>query len=113
MSNPRYALCNRKQQRRVWRARALPCYICGRGIDYTLQAPDPLSWVIDETVPLAHGGTLTDDNQGPAHRWCNRVKGTHSLQWARREVRRRIDSGDSPFTRKPDMPRIKSSNWWG
>lgn len=85
--NPRQRNGHRRRQNRA-RAKAANtcCYICFRPIDYSLKSPDPWSYVLDETIPLARGGTLTYNNSGAAHRWCNQVKGTHTLEWARREV---------------------------
>ena len=112
-TNPRYARCNRAQQRKRWRVQGLACYICGQPIDYGLRAPDPWSFVIDETIPLKHGGTLTYDNQGPAHWWCNRIKSTHSLAWARAKVRELIAQGKAPQRLKPiQQTPIKSSPWF-
>ena len=93
---PRYQHVNRQRQRQRWKAQALPCAICGQAIDYTLKAPHPYSFVIDEIIPLKHGGTLTYDNQEPAHWWCNRIKSTHSLTWARRKVHELIQQGNAP-----------------
>lgn len=95
-NNPRYQHVNRQRQRQRWKAQALPCAICGQAIDYTLKAPHPYSFVIDEIIPLKHGGTLTYDNQEPAHWWCNRIKSTHSLTWARRKVHELIQQGNAP-----------------
>lgn len=95
-NNPRYQHVNRERQRQRWKAQALPCAICGQAIDYTLKAPHPYSFVIDEIIPLKHGGTLTYDNQEPAHWWCNRIKSTHSLTWARRKVHELIQQGNAP-----------------
>lgn len=88
------------------RAAGKNCYICGRPIDYTLKAPNPYSFVVDETIPVARGGSpYSWANTGPAHRWCNQVKGVHSLEWARREVQRIINgkgpSGDVPASLAP------------
>lgn len=95
-NNPRYQHVNRERQRQRWKAQALPCAICGQAIDYTLKAPHPYSFVIDEIIPLKHGGTVTYDNQEPAHWWCNRIKSTHSLTWARRKVHELIQQGNAP-----------------
>ena len=95
-NNPRYQHVNRQRQRQRWKAQALPCAICGQAIDYTLKAPHPYSFVIDEIIPLKHGGTLTYDNQEPAHWWGNRIKSTHSLTWARRKVHELIQQGNAP-----------------
>lgn len=82
VSNPRKRNGHRRRlEQQRWRHMQADCYICYRPIDYTLRSPDPYSFVIDETIPLARGGTLTHDNSGPAHRWCNAIKGTHSLAW--------------------------------
>lgn len=91
MGNPRYANGHRRREvQAYWRARKADCYICGRPIDYTRRPPDPWSYVVDETVAIANGGRVCKANSGPAHRWCNAVKGTHTLAWARAEVRRRL-----------------------
>lgn len=95
-NNPRYQHVNRERQRQRWKAQALPCAICGQAIDYTLKAPHPYSFVIDEIIPLKHGGTLTYDNQEPAHWWCNRIKSTHSLTWARHKVHELIQQNKAP-----------------
>ena len=71
------------------RAAGRNCYICDRPIDYALKSPDPMSFVVDETIPVARGGDpYSWSNTHAAHRWCNQVKGAHSLDWARAEVRR-------------------------
>ena len=83
MSNPRYRNGHRRREvQAYYRARRADCYICGRPIDYSLRPPDPWSFVIDETVAIANGGRVCRANSGPAHRWCNAVKGTHTLEWA-------------------------------
>lgn len=85
--NPRQRNGHRRRQNRARvKAANTCCYICGRPIDYTLKSPDPWSYVLDETIPIARGGTLTYNNSGAAHRWCNQIKGVHSLEWARKEV---------------------------
>lgn len=54
----------------------LPCAICGHPIDYTLPAGDPLSYELDEIVPVSLGGDELDpENVQPAHRICNQMKG--------------------------------------
>lgn len=115
MSNPRRSNGHRRDQQRArWRALGRPCYICGRPIDYTLKAPAPWSFVIDETVPLKHGGSMTWDNQGPAHWWCNRIKSTHNITWARTKVAELITAGKVPHsTRDTETTHIISSDWFG
>ncbi len=102
MSNPRYHNGHRRREvQAYYRARRADCYICGRPIDYSLRPPDPWSFVIDETVAIANGGRVCKANSGPAHRWCNAVKGTHTLAWARAEVKRRLAGGKPAAAPKP------------
>lgn len=102
--NPRKRNGHRRRlEQQRWRHMQADCYICYRPIDYTLRSPDPYSFVIDETIPLARGGTLTHDNSGPAHRWCNAIKGTHGLAWARERVAYLIAHGDTT------TPRLQAS----
>lgn len=54
----------------------LPCAICGAPIDYSLPARHPLSFEVDEIVPVSLGGSeLEWSNLQPAHRICNERKG--------------------------------------
>ena len=58
------------------RAMGLPCHICGMPIDYSLPAGDPMSYELDEIVPVSLGGSELDpDNVQPSHRICNQRKG--------------------------------------
>ncbi len=61
---------------RVVKARArwasllpLPCTRCGRPVE------PGTPWDVDHMVPLSAGGSPGWDNQGPAHRSCNRAHG--------------------------------------
>ncbi|OXN01645.1 HNH nuclease [Bifidobacterium vansinderenii] len=111
-TNPRWKNgYRRRQEQRRWRASGAPCYICGRPIDYSLKSPDPWSFVIDETLPLARGGRVCHSNSGPAHRWCNGLKGTHSLEWARNEVAKRLQAGSGTIPTKATSLRFESSDW--
>ena len=114
--NPRKRNGHRRRlEQQRWRHMQADCYICYRPIDYTLRSPDPYSFVIDETIPLARGGTLTHDNSGPAHRWCNAIKGTHGLAWARERVAYLIAHGEAPRhddTTAPSQPN-RCSDWFG
>lgn len=72
----RYANGSRRRRLRArLKAQGLPCAICGGPIDYDLPAGDPMSFEVDEIIPVSLGGSPTDpDNVQPAHRICNQRK---------------------------------------
>lgn len=73
--NDRNGTRRRRLRARV-RAQGLPCAICGQPIDYSLPAGDPMSYELDEIVPVSLGGSELDPaNVQPAHRICNQRKG--------------------------------------
>ena len=86
MTNPRYAngAARRKIRARI-KALGEPCALCGKPIDYTLgmittpegkRRPHPMSYVVDEKLPVSLGGSPIDmDNCQPAHWICNAKKG--------------------------------------
>lgn len=79
MSNPN-PRCSNGNARRKLRARlrseGRPCHICGLCIDYALPAGDPMSFEVDELVPVSRGGDPLDyTNVGAAHRICNQRRG--------------------------------------
>jgi 5-methylcytosine-specific restriction endonuclease McrA len=85
-ANPRYANGNaRRKLRERWKAIGAPCGICGRPIDYDLgmvtdpltgkRRPHPMSFVVDEIVPIKYGGQSTFENTRPAHYQCNARRG--------------------------------------
>lgn len=76
-SNPRYSNGSRRRAIRArWRAIGAPCALCGHAIDYTLPAGHPMSFEVDEIVPVSKGGDPLDfANTQPAHRMCNQRKG--------------------------------------
>ena len=66
----------RRKLRARLKAMRLPCAICGGPIDYDLPAGDPMSFEVDEIVPVSLGGSELDwTNLQPAHRVCNQRKG--------------------------------------
>lgn len=75
--NPRRANGSRRTKLRNRVASlGLPCAICGGQIDYTLPAGHPMSYELDEKLPVSKGGDPYDpDNVQPAHRICNQRKG--------------------------------------
>ena len=86
-TNPRYSNGARRRSIRArWRAIGDPCHICGKPIDYSLgmvtdprtgrRKPHPMSFVVDEIVPVSHGGDPLDfANTRPAHWICNARRG--------------------------------------
>ena len=51
------------------------CAICGKPVDKTLKAPDPVSATVDHIIPVAkHGHPSALENLQLAHRACNRAK---------------------------------------
>ena len=75
--NPRSANGHRRRQLRKWLASlGRPCGICGRPIDYSLPPGHPMSFEVDEIVPVSLGGDPLDrGNVQAAHRICNQRKG--------------------------------------
>ena len=98
MSTPsRYANGNARRKVRAWlKAQGLPCHICGRPIDYSLPAGDPMSFEVDEVVPVSRGGSPIDrGNVAPAHRVCNERRGNRPLP-ARSCAKAEGRAGDAP-----------------
>jgi 5-methylcytosine-specific restriction endonuclease McrA len=80
--NPRTKNGHRRRElRRWWKAQGLPCALCGQPIDYDLPAGNPLSFEVDEIIPVSLGGDpLSRENTQPAHRICNERKGNGTRQ---------------------------------
>lgn len=94
-ANPRYANGARRRAlaARV-KAMGMPCWICGLPIDPMRKAGDPLSFELDELVPVSKGGSPIDSaNVAPAHRCCNQWRGDKPMgrvDAVRSEVRARF-----------------------
>ena len=75
--NPRTSNGHRRRQLRLWwKAQGLPCALCGQDIDYSLPYGNPMSFEVDEIIPVSRGGDpLSRENTQPAHRICNQRKG--------------------------------------
>lgn len=50
------------------------CHICGDPVDRDAIAPDLAAAVLDHVIPLARGGSHSEDNLKTAHFYCNSVK---------------------------------------
>lgn len=79
--NARRANGNARDKALRWaRATLDRCQICGRPIDKTLPCGHPMSFEVDEVVPVSKGGSPTDrGNLGAAHRICNQRRGDRPL----------------------------------
>lgn len=84
--NPRRANgWRRTQLRNRLRDEGRPCHLCGRPIDYSLPAGDPMSFEVDELVPVSKGGDPLDyGNVDAAHRLCNQRRACKDLTAPRR-----------------------------
>lgn len=80
-SNPRTKNGHARRQLREWlKSQGLPCHICGMAIDYSLPAGDPMSFEVDEIIPVSKGGSPYDKrNVAPAHRICNQKRGNKPI----------------------------------
>lgn len=56
------------------RRKRLPCWLCGRPIDYNTDWRAPQSFTADHVEALANGGKLLGELR-PAHRACNSRRG--------------------------------------
>lgn len=54
---------------RIWEAHKGVCILCNRKIDGVRE-----DWIVEHVRALVLGGSDTDDNCGPAHEDCRRVK---------------------------------------
>ena len=79
--NPRNSNGSARRKLREWlKAQGRPCHICGQPIDYDLPAGDPMSFEVDELVPVSKGGDPLDrSNVDAAHRICNQRRGNKPL----------------------------------
>ena len=84
--NARYANGSARRKLRSWlKSQGRPCWVCvafGRSgdIDYSLPAGHPLSFEVDELVPVSRGGDPLDRaNVDAAHRCCNQWRGARSV----------------------------------
>ena len=77
--NPRYSNgARRRAIRERWKAIGAPCSLCGKPIDYSLPAGHPMSFEVDEIIPVSRykeGGyasaqscALDFENTQPVHR---------------------------------------------
>lgn len=85
--NPRNANGNaRRKLRARLKAMGMDCHLCGMPIDYSLPSGHPMSFEVDELVPVSRGGDPLDfSNVAAAHRICNQKRGNKPVQTFRAE----------------------------
>lgn len=94
---PRHPACSGSRWQRItapsrqaWANLGLPCALCNRPIDYTLDARSRWGLTVDHRVPLWEGGHPVDPaNWQPAHRSCNSSRGAREGNALRRPNRPR------------------------
>ena len=68
------------------------CALCGRPVDMSLKAPDPMSPTVDHIIPVNKGGHPSDINNLQLAHWiCNRMKSDKLIDSARIEVKPNSD----------------------
>jgi 5-methylcytosine-specific restriction endonuclease McrA len=67
----------RQQFRTDCQQHQLPCWLCGRPIDYTLPAGHPDAFNLDHAIPVSRRKDLAEDPQGfrASHAACNQRRG--------------------------------------
>lgn len=68
--NDREYTKRRDALKRQAKANDLPCWLCHRAIDFTLDWKHPMSFTADHVTPVGAGGSMTGELK-PAHRSCN------------------------------------------
>ena len=64
------------------------CAICGRPVDMSLKAPDPMSPTVDHIIPINKGGHPSDINNLQLAHWiCNRMKSDKLISSEKVEVK--------------------------
>ena len=76
----------RDQLRKQMIAREEPCHLCGMPIDYSLPAGDPMSFEMDEVIPVSRlpheqrrAAACDPANVKAAHRICNQKRGNRMM----------------------------------
>ncbi len=83
------------------------CSICGKVIDMSLKAPNPLSPVIDHIIPVSKGGHPSDINNLQLSHWqCNRQKSDKLFKNI--EQKEKIQIGNRNLPQSIDWMRYKT-----
>lgn len=98
--NPRRSYKRDVLWKRV-KAMGMPCHICGMPIDPELPAGHPLSFELDEIVPVSKGGRAdVMENVASSHRCCNQWRGNKPMSRVnaiKGEAARRFGAWRSPL----------------
>lgn len=86
--NPRYSNGARRREIRRWLLHTQDvCALCGKPIDKSLKSPHPMSFEVDEIIPVSKGGSPYDrNNVQAAHRICNQRKGNKVMKQGERRT---------------------------
>lgn len=88
------------------------CWLCGEPVDKSLPAGLPGSPEVDEMIPVSKGGSPTDfSNCFLAHRWCNRTRSSHTVEWARRRIASLRETGHAQDIQPTSLPMETSGEW--
>lgn len=88
------------------------CHLCGRPVDKSLPPGLPGSPEVDEIIPVSKGGSpYLFSNCRLAHRWCNRVRSNHSVEWAREHIKQTFEQGHTADLKATSMPLTTSGDW--
>ncbi|MDO5016550.1 MAG: HNH endonuclease signature motif containing protein [Eubacteriales bacterium] len=89
-----------QKNRRVILKTQETCGICGRPVDKTLPAGDPMSATVDHIIPINKGGHPSAlDNLQLAHWICNRQKSDKIFQEQNRPEKRTVGNRNLPQSR--------------
>jgi len=69
----------RAEFRRKCKARNLPCWLCGKPIDYELPHTHPEAFQLDHAIPVSERPELAEDPAScrPSHAQCNMRRGAN------------------------------------
>lgn len=67
----------REDFKRRCKANDVPCWLCGKPVDFSLPHPHPESFNLDHAIPLSVRPDLADDynNARCSHKACNERRG--------------------------------------
>lgn len=88
------------------------CWLCGQPVNKGLPAGLAGSPEVDEMIPVSRGGSPFEfSNCFLAHRWCNRIRSNHTVEWARSRIHELIVSGHAVDVRATSLPLSTSGDW--